>query len=325
MRFHNYVEKYGKVNHQPKYEHLPLILASIIRRGPRIISDFWWFVRSNSVANYFHFDHSNLPAIELLVVATQKDFDTLSFAIQKGVDSSCNLIRRVSIIVPQNEIEECSKALRTLDRRIRKITTVISETSIISTHSRKLISKHTGMNYGWYLQQFLKIAFCLESTSAGILVIDADTLILRRNCWLDSQGNQPLVLAINKFQPYFDFLRYLKIVNKNPKYSFVTHHMLYQPHILNLILIYWGHADFDAFVEFILHEMNKYNISSISIDYELYGQFLREEYPHKVVFQRFCNSSKPRIESIDGMAVLSEYEKLGSDYNSLSLHSWINN
>lgn len=325
MRFHNYVEKYSKYKYQPKYEHLLLILPSIIRRGPRIVSDFWWFVRSNSVANFVHFDHSNLPAIELLVVATRKDFDTLPLAIQKGVDSSCNLIRVVSIVVPQNEVEECSKTLRTLDPRIRRITTVISETSIISAHSRELIRKYTGMNYGWYLQQFLKIGFCLESTSAGILVIDADTLILRRICWLDSQGNQPLVLAITKFQPYFDFLRCLKITNRNPKCSFVTHHMMYQPRILNSILSYWGRADFDAFVEFILHEMNKYKITSISIDYELYGQFLREKYPHKVVFQRFCNSSKPRISSIGGIHALNEYEKLSRDYNSISLHSWIKN
>ena len=326
MRYAQYVEKYSRKSEVVHLWHVFLILKSILRRGPRIFLDFFWFVRSNKIPLNYEQDKKEStpppPIIELLIVATEKDFDLLRPVILNALSSSLNQICELKIVVPSFGIESCHKVLSTFLLPLNLKVQILNEESVLDLKTREFIKFNSDGSYGWLLQQFIKLKMALESDAGGILVVDADTIILGKNVWLDSSGKQKLVAAATRHTPYFDFLKDLNILNGRPRYSFVVHHMLYQPKILKKLLEQMNCSTFEEFSQKVLRHKGTHKVSSLSIDYELYGQFLFEYFGDLIHLQRFSNLSLPR-NFLEQVGNEGDADRLFSDnYNSISLHSW---
>ena len=60
--------------------------------------------------------------------------------------------------------------------------------------------------YGWVLAQYLKIWTVATSESEGVLVLDADTLLLSPRIFLDRSGKQILTPSVEFHRTYYAFL-----------------------------------------------------------------------------------------------------------------------
>lgn len=320
MRLANYFNEYSKKTKIVKYGHIFLILESIFRRGPKVIRDFFWFVRANKSEEENKLDYlAAYPSIELIITVSGKDLSKLEKCIKFAVANSINKITLTKIIVPAIDFLECQELIKSFNH-VGNLQ-LINEDELISEEIRKLIMLKAKNQYGWILQQVIKVKLALESSSKGILIVDSDTILLGKNLWLDNNGIQRLIAANSKHNAYFKVLKDLGILENRPRYSFVTHHMLIQPEIIKEFFGNTYYTDLYEFLENIFQSKNINLAKDLSIDYELYGQFIYSNFRNRCSLSRFCNlsleSTSPILENTN-----NEIQKLSSDYNSVSFHSW---
>jgi hypothetical protein len=266
-----------------------------------------------------HPDNRACPELEVLFVAARKDFGILTYALQAAKNATQHH-KKVTfyIVVPDLELQECKSLVKSLPIEIE----VLAESSILEQSLISKIQARFEERAGWVLQQVLKNEFVLKSASAGVLVIDADTLLIEPRNWLDSDGIQLLTPTWEFHRPYYDFLSQLKISNVSPKFTFVSHHLVMQPKVLNEIFFSLGWEDINQLIEYIIKTPKNSEISLFSIDFELYAQYLFNNHPEKISIQKWSNFSASRKILTGAESLYELTSHFQNRYASLSLHSY---
>lgn len=280
---------------------------------------FVWFYRSSRVDGKLISGEIN-PGIDLIWVAERKDFETLILSIRLAIRHTLNPVNSVKVIVPEAQMNECREHINKQDSKFE--VKIISESEIIPPVLIDKIKSRFPEKFGWILQQFLKLESVQNSKSAGVLIIDADTMLLEDRLWLDQELNQILMTAPWQHEPYFLFLRKLGLFTGKSRYSFVTHHMLMQPQVLQEAINTKGFKNMRSFIDFLLEELNDSNIRGCSIDYEFYGNYFYAKFPDKTRLVKFCNLSKKSDLNVPSLKKLIEQLEDAGEYRSISLHSW---
>lgn len=290
------------------------IYASLVNQPSKKV-DFNRFIDVNSLQ--FSGDHSNANIeVDILFVATGKDFPILKFSIKGAIQSLSNYsVENLVVIVPSTQVQTCRKIVKEIDLRIE----VISEDEIVDFELRQRLKKIFGPRYGWVLQQVLKLVFVSKSRTSGVLVVDADTVLISPRDWIDSEGNQILTPTWEYHLPYYEKLRDLDICDINPTYTFVAHHMLMQPSIVREILSKLEWDDVISIIDYLEKNQTSNSNSEFSIDYELYAQFLIRFYPEKVKLLKWSNSFQKGFsnETIDQIINVNK-----GKFASLSFHTY---
>lgn len=276
------------------------------------------FMKANKLPSGSFTDQlQNDCSIELLFVVAGKDLEMLTWSVPAAI-ASLGLRKnpvKVSVIVPRQDVLECKKILRGAENVI-----LICEDSILPAQVFTRLKDKFGNRFGWALQQFLKLAFILNSSSDGVLVVDADTILLERRNWLSSNGEQILTPSDEYNKSYYEYLASINISGINPPLTFVSHHMLMQPSILCEAL---SHAKL-SFPYGLLDSITSYKFlnqnSPFSVDYEMYAQYLLNKYPEKVLLLKWANKGIPRKSAKDIERSCQEFSGI---YNSLSFHSYL--
>jgi uncharacterized protein Usg len=296
-----------------------LILPTLFRRGLPAYKNFIWFLRASQNDEQLTIEKSN-PSIDLVWIAERKDFETLILSIRSAIRHSLNPINSIKVIVPETQITECQELINMQYYKFE--VKIISEFKVIPPVLIDKIKCKFPEKFGWILQQFLKLESVQNSKSAGVLIIDADTILLEDRLWLDQNLNQILMTAPWQHEPYFSFLRKLGLFTGKSRYSFVTHHMLMQPKVLQEVITNKGFNNMRSFIEFLLEEVNDSNIKGFCVDYELYGNYFYAKFPDKTRLIRFCNlSKKSDLDSLSLKKLIEQLEDFG-EFRSISLHSW---
>ena len=265
---------------------------------------------------------SMLPTIELLYVATKKDFEILASTIEVTLHTLSNYeVSRISIIAPGNQIQTLQSTLP----RVKTPLVLIPESEFVSENQVRVLKNTFGERCGWVLQQILKISFIKKSSYAGVLVVDADTALLIQRRWLDASGIQVLCPTWENHAPYYEFLESHGIAKNPPRFTFVSHHMLFQPKIVNEILAMQEWTTTEKLVTSLLNSAKENEESPFSIDYELYAQHLYSAHPDKVVLEKWANfeaGTRDLAESTyDYAKRLTTYSQ--GKYASVSFHSYL--
>jgi uncharacterized protein Usg len=296
-----------------------MVFPSLIRRGLPAFKAFVWFYRSSRVDGKLISGEAN-PSIDLIWIAERKDFETLTLSIKSAIRHTLNPVNSITVIVPETQITECREHINKQDSKFE--VKIISESEIIPLVMIDKIKSRFPEKFGWILQQFLKLESVQNSKSAGVLIVDADTILLEDRLWLDQDLNQILMTAPWQHKPYFSFLRKLGLITGKSRYSFVTHHMLMQPQVLQEAIHYSRFKNMRRFIEFLLEELNDSNITGFSIDYEFYGNYFYTKFPDKTRLVKFCNLSKKSDLNALSLVKLIEHLEDAGEYRSISLHSW---
>jgi hypothetical protein len=289
-------------------------------RGRELAFDSKRFEEAAWVAKYRenksgHYEKS----IELVIVSTSKDFDILPEAIHYAFRAlKPYKVTGARVIVPGRDVVACKRLIMNTEYQVE----IIDENDLISQRHFKKLTEVFGGRNTWVLQQLLKVQAVLTSKSDAVLILDSDTVLLRRRPWFSTTGDQILMPSMEYNESYYQFLNKLDISELVPKYSFITHHMLMQPKILSDILNSLALLDIDSFISYICRNADTNVQSPICIEYELYGQYLYNSAPMGYFLERWSNIPISRKHS---SAILkSKFAKfiLRAFYNSVSFHSW---
>ncbi len=317
---------FARIDKKPP-QSLVWLSAKITHYGVACTSGKFGLLSRFMYVNSFQFEGKRnesqiSPPMEVLFVAARKDFRSLELAINGVIDSCPAEISRINIIVPDQDLTLCEELVASCVSSEVEIK-IRCESSVFEESLSKLIFSRFGSRGGWVLQQILKLEYVRNSQSAGVLIVDADTILIKNRIWLNSNGNQALMPSWEFHKPYFDFLSALPPFKSqkpfSPRFSFVSHHILMQPEIVKEIYKACGWNNPKELVNYLCRLSSSETESPISIDYELYGHFLFLRYPEKVVLAKWGNTST----KFEGNISIKQLKQAYSHFASVSLHTYL--
>lgn len=261
------------------------------------------------------------PSIQIIIVATDKDFPLLPNVVS-GVYKCCRLflIESIDFVVPTNCLEH--KTLKKLKNQYSSIR-IIDEAQVLEVDGIKSIfSRRFVGRENWCLQQFLKYYSVLDASTEFVLVVDADTILLKNLPWLTREGKFLQTPTMEYQVQYYKLLVALGILEELPKFSFVPHHLFYSTFDFRELHYLLGSPSALELAHRIESISDDSTSSPFCIDYELYAQYMFKHKRDKVELIRWanCNISRAsfsKLKEFPGFLSL-----MGILFNSISVHSW---
>lgn len=304
------------------------VLPSFLLRKPRMTSwskyieycKFQW--KSVRLQDWEENTCQHLPEIDVLIVVAGEDIKILAECIEHAIRNSKNQISKITIICREAEIETCEVEILEVSTEIP--IEIINENNVIDVVSRKLLLEYFPNRYGWVLQQTLATQWILESTAKGVLLLDADTFVIRPVTWLERDGRQKMSCSTELNSPYYVFLGKLFKNRFWPEFTFVTHHMLFQPNVLREIFREFKIENVANLIEFICANHDRKAASPVCVEFELYAQGVMLLFPNLFDLRKFSNLGLPRTgENLNKLESGDLEKEYSNSYNSVSLHHYI--
>lgn len=136
---------------------------------------------------------------------------------------------------------------------------------------------------GWFLQQFLKLAYAFICEDDYYLTWDADTIPLNPVFMLsDTTGRPYFDMKPEYVEPYFDTLQNLLQLEKIVEESFISEHMLFNVKVVKELLYRIEQNDAisgNEFFEKILYASDFSKQGNVFSEFETYGTFCSYYYP----------------------------------------------
>ena len=288
-------------------------------RGKAVNTNVDFFKTSNSVQNRrFLRNLAGFGSMSIYFVATKKDFLILKHSVMFAKKSVINVdLQIIGIIVPDEVIEEARNLFNESDEL-----TIIAESTILKRDVFEKINPRFGSRSNWIYQQLLKVFLIRDAKTKYCLIIDADTLLISPRLWIDRSGCLGLTPTDESNRDYSDFIAKLELENKPPSNSFVPHHMCFDVELYGRMLKEYKINTPDELIDKILIESNHESASPVSIDYELFGQWVTSHHPERVVLMKWANLAIPRSKSSRILASKFRISILRIFYNSISFHDY---
>lgn len=281
-------------------------------------------IKSSRESRVTQSSHNTSGKLTLIVVVAEKDLEILPLVIRFAKRGLSHLpLESIKVITPN-----VAKALHALESKklTDSVVNVIDENQILPcSEIRAIFSVKFPGRENWCLQQFLKFYAVNNSYSKYAIVVDADTLLINKQPWVTkSKGNDILGLTptFEYQKQYYEVLIGLGTIKKEPKFSFVPHHMFYEVEIVKSII---SALEFDSpivFAKKVESLSNETTHAPFCIDYELYAQYLMEKDIQRLRFLKWSNLPINRsffLKYLNRDWIISLLSIL---FNSISLHSW---
>jgi hypothetical protein len=244
----------------------------------------------------------------------------ISYVLLFAVNNSINEINSLRVVVPEGEQKKVNDLLR-LHTQLDAMTIVVeSEKKFIKAEESAKIDKKLPQRQGWIRQQVIANRAVQESNSSWVLLIDADTVLLKPRLWVNWRGQQVLMPTEEFHQPYYAFLYSLSKYYSEAKTSFVSHHMVYDVKLLVSIMEELG--GLSVVLDKALLWSEGKGLSPFDLKYEIYAQYLFGTRKEMVRLQKWANASLKRKYTLQVLDIESELTKYSEDYASVSFHHW---
>lgn len=255
------------------------------------------------------------------------------------------------MIVSTEDVKRAIKNLEFIEKYISVDEVVVignEETGLIVEKSDKKLcflredTIYPGMNYnsiatfirkcsgkegrtGWYLQQFLKMAYAFVCKDDYYLVWDGDTIPVRKIELFDSEGHPFMALKEEYNKPYFDTMEKLFGFGKEREESFISEHMLIHTGYMKEMIEEIGKkADLvgEMFFEKILSAVVPDMLSGSGFsEYETYGTYVTKKHPE--LYKCISYSSCRHTVSMIGLNPSAEQiQWLAGKYEAISFEKW---
>ena len=177
--------------------------------------------------------------------------------------------------------------------------------------------------FGWYLQQFIKLYAVSECSADEIALIwDADTLPLQPLMFIDDENRLLYYKGIEHHQPYFEFIKKLLGLTKVVNFSFITQCFVIKGAWVQDFLRFIEHRHQVSWVQALIDGID-FNEGNGFSEYETLGTFISHHHAKEVQFidrawQRFGNSL---IGDIAFLEIRSSKKKL-MKFDFVSFEKW---
>ena len=257
--------------------------------------------------------------LDLLFVVTDKDFQILPLAIDGGLRAlKQHVVGSVVIVTPRKHLSQLKSILSPNIPNLR----LMCDEEVLNENLIQDLSKAFGARAGWFIQQVIKVQVIQLSRNTATLMIDADTVLVKDRIWINESGVQ-ILCPSEEFNPdYYSALRKFGL-EPNEEFSFVSHHMLIQTRILREFFQQTGLSDSHLLVKHLIKNHTQQSLSPISLDYELYAQYMLSAHSDLVEIEKWSNIGVPRNQIDEQHRMEELIQTYSKKYASISLHSWM--
>lgn len=261
--------------------------------------------------------HKPLSIDEVISVCCLKDIEAWSVTsrfILKNISS-----RRYKVIVPDHEISSFLKFSPPAFE-------VIGESKYTNQFREKLLKRlpeNKKDQFGWYLQQFIKLLAIKDNDPNAIALIwDADTAPIQPIELISADGKIQYYKGTEHHDPYFETIRKLLDLQKIVNFSFIAQCFPLKVMWLNELCAEIENKSKMPWIDTVLNQIN-FNEGNAFSEYETLGTFISHRYPNEIIYidrpwWRLGNSL------INHVAFLSDKraKELSTTYDFISFEKW---
>ena len=263
-----------------------------------------------------------LPTIDAVVPCANKDMPTLSLVIASIRLGSDNPVDRIVVVVPGELVSQLAANLDGCE--------VVAEEDLLDGAMRSLIrSSVPEHRRGWVTQQLAKFEGVTSSSRDGVLVVDADTVLLRPRTWL--AGSRQLLVPVHEFHsPYEEhFQRVFGQEGCQATVSWGAHHQLMRPSIVKAMFGVTKPEQSQGLREWV--QAADFSQDSALSEYHSYGRWVETRASSDYALGRWGNAAMPRhlIEELSASSAPSAQDaviRLRTEFPtrlSISMHSYL--
>ncbi|TCW60532.1 DUF6492 family protein [Treponema sp. J25] len=251
-----------------------------------------------------------MEKIDVFIPTIKKDFNILPYTVFSLKKINHN-IDQIYIVSPEdNEIIDFCKT--------NKIQ-FISETDMIPLRKEDITYSPKNINRaGWLYQQLLKLSADTVCNSEYILILDSDTVFLRKQRFIFKNRIRINYSKNERHKPYLDFINRIFPNFIFFPHSFVTHHFFLEKKILIELKENISTETKLNWYSAILSNLDNNEISSFS-EYELLGNYYYNKYRNNVFFSDFKNVGVSEDCFFNKKAKIKIFSLY---YNSCSIHHY---
>lgn len=215
--------------------------------------------------------------MKIVIPTHEKDIHKLSPCLEsllKNMRIIGGGSRKIEKISYENIVVIANNKIRDIVESINNRIIFIDEDNLINgldTTKIKNCIDNKGINYAWYFQQFLKMAYAFICKEEFYLVWDSDSLLIRE-LLIDLQNPflNALPHSIDSNHPYINTMHELLNITRKCKYQFMCEFMLFKKSImLDLISKLGGKEFYIPILNKAISNPNKYSFS----EFETYARF----------------------------------------------------
>jgi len=254
---------------------------------------------------------------ELISVCCLKDIET--WEITSGFMVRNIAAKEYRVIVPDEEIEEFVKKSPAQFK-------VIGEsryTKQFRDQLLKLLPQDKKSQFGWYLQQFIKLLAIKDNEENAIVLIwDADTAPIKKLDFITPDGKLVYYKSTENHTPYFETIQKLTGLKKIVSFSFIAQCFPIKVSWLNELCLEMEEKFKKPWVEAVLSNIDFDAPNSFS-EYETLGTFISHRYPDQVVYSekpwwRLGNSLLNHVAFLNP----SKAQELAKQFDFISFEKW---
>ncbi len=256
-----------------------------------------------------HTDRRSELPVDVLIAAAERDWDVLGVAIEGVRRNLAHPVRTIWVVTGTG-----SRSARVAEELGCRVVDEDSVLPIVRGDIRYQVGSVD--RSGWLFQQLLKLSADTISSREHVLVIDADTVLVRPQTFT-SRGRVVLFHSSEYHPPYFEAYRAVTGLTPATRVSATTHHLLLRrASLLGLKSLMertrsvpWWQAVLDTCV---------YQSSSGFAESELYGNY--ELTVGGVARRWWSNEPRPR-STLDDLDVLQRAD--GARLRTVSFHHYL--
>jgi hypothetical protein len=248
--------------------------------------------------------------IDVVIPTIEKDLEILPYTIRGVLDNLAHNINNIFLIAPNSpKIKSFCKS---------KKLKFIDENSLFPFTKKDITySTPEGDRSGWIFQQLIKLYGEFVETDY-FFVIDSDTVLTKPQIFLKDEKTV-LLVGDDWYPPYFKFFEKLFFRKRKLNFSFISHQMLFNKRVLqemkNEIELNYNKKWYLAIIELIKNTKK----NGVIGDYEIYGSYLIQKYPNKVIKEYWFN----KTATIKDPKIYLDKYQVNTIWRSISFHSYI--
>ncbi len=247
----------------------------LLRIISRLDGSYLFYIRS-ILTRLFDYDPlKDAPAspIEMHLLVARKDLRILPYSIAASLQSTTNEIKKITIVCPEDIRNQTEK-------RIDSMKAFCAISVEIETDEEILTRSGIGnMQFSSSVSKMEIIKICITNKSSiNSLIVDADTLLLRKRNWLAGL-TQITPVAQEYLFGHNKFLNQLLGKDRNSGLGFVTHHGLLRGEIVTELVSKCGGVEFLARAIDSGVKIGWSKEQGFPSEWQLYGEFIVTEKP----------------------------------------------